>query len=45
VRLQALLSSLADGDAAAGPVVERESLAAATDEEMFELIDSELGAS
>ncbi len=44
VRLQAILSRLADPDALPGRVVEEESLDSATDEEMFEMIDSELGA-
>jgi acyl transferase domain-containing protein/NADPH:quinone reductase-like Zn-dependent oxidoreductase/short-subunit dehydrogenase len=42
VRLQALLSSLADPDAVPGSTAEEQSLDSATDEEMFELIDSEL---
>jgi hypothetical protein len=43
VRLQALLSSLADLDGAPEPTAAEEDLDLATDEEMFELIDNELG--
>ncbi len=42
VRLQALLSGLAELDGVPEPTAEEESLDSATDEEVFELIDSEL---
>ncbi len=43
VRLQALLSGLAELDGAPGTTVEEEDLEGVSDEEMFELIDSGLG--